>query len=197
MWLFCIALVSYFFLHSLLASDRVKNVLYTWIPKSYYRLLYNGFALVSLVPVYAMYQNASPSEFLFVILWIKRLGMLGLLLGSVLLFLSLGQYNKAEFSGFAQLKSNGKPVHSSLLTKGLNAWVRHPLYFSMLILIWSVFWYLPKEVHLALATITTVYLYVGACLEERKLLRYFGENYAKYQKKVPMLIPLKQFRESK
>jgi len=37
--------------------------------------------------------------------------------------------------------------------------------------------------------ILTSYLIVGTYLEEKKLVREFGENYRNYQKKVSMLIP--------
>ena len=35
----------------------------------------------------------------------------------------------------------------------------------------------------------TVYVLVGATLEERKLLHQFGQAYAEYRKHTPMLIP--------
>jgi protein-S-isoprenylcysteine O-methyltransferase Ste14 len=35
----------------------------------------------------------------------------------------------------------------------------------------------------------TVYILIGATLEERDLLRHFGEKYASYRKRVAMLIP--------
>jgi protein-S-isoprenylcysteine O-methyltransferase Ste14 len=35
----------------------------------------------------------------------------------------------------------------------------------------------------------TVYILIGALFEERKLLREFGEAYAEYRRRTPMLIP--------
>jgi len=35
----------------------------------------------------------------------------------------------------------------------------------------------------------TIYVLVGAYFEERKLLRDFGEAYAEYKRKTPMLVP--------
>ena len=35
----------------------------------------------------------------------------------------------------------------------------------------------------------TVYILIGAHFEERKLLREFGEDYARYKENTPMLLP--------
>jgi protein-S-isoprenylcysteine O-methyltransferase Ste14 len=37
-------------------------------------------------------------------------------------------------------------------------------------------------------------LIVGTCLEEKKLIREFGEKYIAYQKRVSMLIPYRWLR---
>jgi len=36
----------------------------------------------------------------------------------------------------------------------------------------------------------TAYFVIGSRLEERKLVREFGENYRRYQQSVPALMPL-------
>jgi protein-S-isoprenylcysteine O-methyltransferase Ste14 len=41
----------------------------------------------------------------------------------------------------------------------------------------------------------TLYIIIGAYFEERKLLRDFGDAYAGYKRKTPMLIPLRLFGE--
>ena len=69
----------------------------------------------------------------------------------------------------------------------LYRFMRHPIYsFSLLIL-----WLAPVMSNnlLAAAVGITLYILVGARLEERKLLRQFGEDYHAYQQKVPMFIP--------
>jgi len=44
-----------------------------------------------------------------------------------------------------------------------------------------------------IATITTAYIFIGATLEERKLVDIFGAAYQKYQQDVPMLFPFNAF----
>jgi protein-S-isoprenylcysteine O-methyltransferase Ste14 len=74
-----------------------------------------------------------------------------------------------------------------LVTDGWYAYVRHPLYLGTLIL----FWLVPEMTvnRLAIIAALSIYLVVGAYFEERKLLKDFGEAYAEYKAKTPMLIP--------
>ena len=49
----------------------------------------------------------------------------------------------------------------------------------------------PNDAMFAFALISTIYLILGSRLEEEKLVAQFGEAYRKYQREVPMLVPLK------
>lgn len=76
-----------------------------------------------------------------------------------------------------------------LIVHGPYFWVRHPIYFFMLVLIWST-----PEMNLdrlIFNTLWTVWIVVGSYFEERDLVSEFGESYRQYQKIVPMLIPWK------
>ncbi len=66
-------------------------------------------------------------------------------------------------------------------------WVRHPLYFFMLVLIWST----PEmnSDRIVFNVLWTFWIIYGSYLEERDLVAVFGATYCRYQETVPMLLP--------
>lgn len=191
MGLFTILLILYFALHSLLASTKVKQYLkQRIIPLRYYRLMYNVFALVALIPVYFSYQSLDKS-LIFHSNILKWIGGLLLVVGLMTLWKALKGYDLSAFAGTYQYRAKKEEAAGQLITSGLNAHVRHPLYFAALLLIWGGFLFATHLPMLLFASITTSYLWLGTKLEEQKLLLQFGEAYADYQQRVPMLIPLR------
>ena len=189
LFIFALLLLAYFVVHSVLASQQVKNRLIdTWIAKKYYRFVYNAIAIISLVPVLFAFQQLR-SPFLFVSPIVGYIGMGTSITGILLLVYALSQYNLSEFSGLQQWRAELNPSPHTLKKNGMNALVRHPLYFAGLIIIWGGFMYTPSLKVLVAASIATLYLYVGTKLEEQKLVVEFGEEYKAYQKKVGILIP--------
>ena len=89
-----------------------------------------------------------------------------------------------------------KEVSAQLETTGLHQYVRHPLYFGTLLVVWSLWLLMPSMAHLIGVSMITLYTLIGTILEEKKLLREYGTAYAQYMEKVPMLIPYKIFTSS-
>ena len=85
---------------------------------------------------------------------------------------------------------SGKPPRSPQFSvNGPYLWVRHPLYFFVLLLIWAC----PELTvdRLIFNILWTFWIYLGTVLEEKDLVADFGEVYRQYQGSVPMLIPWK------
>jgi protein-S-isoprenylcysteine O-methyltransferase Ste14 len=76
-----------------------------------------------------------------------------------------------------------------LVIRGPYRWVRHPMYLLTLVMIWTQ----PDLTadRLLFNLLWSGWLLVGSVLEERDLVAAFGEPYREYQRKVPMLLPLR------
>ena len=178
-------------IHSALADHRVKasfrqrfgDKAYRW-----YRLGYNVFAALSLLPVLLAYWLlpdrvlwTAPGLWQWVMQGLRLIGLSGLV-GAVF-HTSVG-----EFAGVAQLRphfdlDSAEPLRLS----GLYCCVRHPIYFFSLLLIW----FAPQVTvnQLTIAALFTLYFYWGARHEETGLRAVYGPAYEAYQQHVPMLFP--------
>jgi len=174
--------------HSLLASPGFKNSIRRTLGNGamkFYRLFYNLFAVISIVPVLYLMVTLPDRPLYQVPLPWNYLMLAGQGISVILLLGAVLQTDVLSFVGLRQLTEGEKT--GSLVTNGLYRFVRHPLYtFSLLIL-----WLSPSMsvnsfiVYLAL----TIYVLIGIVFEERKLLREFGQEYADYKSVTPMLIP--------
>jgi protein-S-isoprenylcysteine O-methyltransferase Ste14 len=184
------AISLYGLVHSLLASLTVKARIQRWLGEwagRTYRLAYNLFAVISLLPVLAL-PALLPDQRLYVIPFPLALFTLVLQgLAVVALAVGLLQTGVWFFLGLSQLNGSNQAGSSQLVAHGLYRWVRHPLYSAGLVFIWLT--PLMTSNLLAFNLGATVYLVVGAMFEERKLLREFGQEYASYRARTPMLVP--------
>ncbi len=77
-----------------------------------------------------------------------------------------------------------------LVTTGIYAYIRHPLYASLLYLAWGVYAKAPWSViGLLLAAAASIFLYLTALKEEEENVRSFGAEYEAYMKKTRRFIP--------
>jgi methanethiol S-methyltransferase len=177
--------LAYGFIHTVLAMNSVKNI-FKGISK-YYRLIYNGLAILLILPI-LNYQFSIPSELLLEKSLLNQiLGGLMMTSGLFLAYKALTSYDLKEFIGTQYLQQSPNP--STFKTDELSSVVRHPLYLGILVFLWGWFGFSGLLSSLVTALALSIYIRIGIYFEEKKLVEQFGRVYQDYQKKVPMLIP--------
>ncbi len=104
--------------------------------------------------------------------------------------------------GVHGLRTRGRPVKvderaellalertTELVTTGVFAYIRHPLYASLLFLAWGVFFKRPGVAAGVLALTATAFLFATARVEEAEDLRYYGERYREYMARTKRFVP--------
>ena len=78
---------------------------------------------------------------------------------------------------------------TKLVTEGIYAHIRHPLYCSLLFLAWGAFFKHPSWAGGCIASVATLFLYITGKIEEIENLKFFGESYREYIRQSKMFIP--------
>lgn len=189
---YALAWVSFGLVHSLLAHPPVNRAM-ARIFGAGTRLVYNLIATVHLGGVLLAGVWLLGDAPLFPLpLW--ALGLLWAMAGAgaVVLLAALREYDRDRFLGTWQLRhgvgANEDEPDEPLVTRGLHAYVRHPLYSGAFLLLWGL---AQSPLGLATAVWASLYFLIGTWFEERKLLRRYEADYEAYRARVPAFIPWK------
>jgi len=181
----------FFIQHSGMIRASFRNRLSSVIPRYYFSAIYSivsGIVLIVVVLLWqtsrtVLFQIQGPLQLLPRAICL--LGIAGFIWGVRALgtFDPFGRISIVAHIRRKQLRS------TNLVVRGPYFWVRHPLYFFMLVIIWSV----PgvNSDRLLFNVVWTFWIVIGSYLEEKDLVAEFGEKYRFYQKIVPMLLPWK------
>ena len=184
--------LSFGFGHSILADARVKARLKPLF-RAGYRLAYNLFAVLHVLGVVGVGWWLLGDGVAF-----ERASLLRILQGTAslagagVLLVALFSYDLGRFAGTAQLRASaqGKFLDDEepLRLEGLHRYMRHPIYAGAFLLLWGR---IVDEFTLATALWASLYLWIGAAFEDRRLIARFGESYARYRDAVPAFLPWK------
>lgn len=111
-----------------------------------------------------------------------------------LLPLSLGVHSLRARGNPAQQR-DGDPAllgfekTTTLVTTGVYHYIRHPMYSSLLLLTWGIYFKSPSLTGTILATTATLLLIATARADEAECIHFFGPSYQEYMKKTKMFIP--------
>lgn len=187
-----LVLLSIFALqHSIMARPEFKQWWTQFIPPAIERSTYVLLSSLALLLIYWQWRPMTDiiwevqSQAGVVILY----GLFAL--GWLIVLLSTFMINHFDLFGLKQVYENLRGVDSrppGFNVRFLYGVVRHPIMLGFII----AFWAIPVMTagHLLFSIVTTLYILIAVkFLEERDLRRSLGEQYAEYQKTVPMLIP--------
>ncbi len=178
--------------HSLMARQWFKRAWTRIVPEPVERSTYVLFSSLALLLLFWQWQPMGG------LIWdvenqVGRLLIFGLyFFGWALLLLCTILIDHFDLFGLRQvwLYLRGREyVPVNFRTPWLYRQVRHPLYLSWLI----IFWATPRmtAAHLVFALATTAYIFIAIQLEERDLIRSFGDDYRRYREQTPMILPLR------
>jgi protein-S-isoprenylcysteine O-methyltransferase Ste14 len=189
----CLAL--FFTHHSVMARARAKLAIARFVPPAVERSTYVLVATLAIVLLMSLWRplpqivwqaGGAVRMVTLVVFW---LGVLVTLAGSHML-------DGLELFGVRQVLAHfrGRTLSGTpFRTPGLYRLVRHPMMSGMLMSFWAA----PTmtQGRLLLAAAMTGYIFAAVkWLEERDLRKAFGAEYERYQREVPMLLPVRMPR---
>jgi len=181
--------ILFFVQHSWMVRRSFKQWLAGIIPKHYLEAVYAIASGIALLAVVVLWQDSRQ------IIWQATNGWWLAMRVIFLLALAAGVWGGLSLQGFDSfglrpIRRRFRPERLRppvLVVQGAYRWVRHPLYFVMLLMIWS---YPVLTIdRLLFNMLWTLWIVIGTVLEERDLAADFGNDYCEYQRNVPMLLP--------
>lgn len=176
----------YFLLHSLLASLFVKRLAESVLGRAFrfYRIGYSIFALGGLVALMWLNGSINASFFIEPEGILRILSFVLTLMGAMVIQTAFRQYRLSSFVGF-----DSEP--SVLRRHGILGVIRHPIYSGIILITMGLFLFVPNMPTLISCMSIFIYIPIGIALEEKKLVKEYGQQYLDYCKEVPALIPRK------
>ena len=179
----------FFAQHSIMIRQSFRRFAERFIPEVYGSVLYSISSGAVLAAVIVLWQGSdtmlasAEGTFRIALRVVFFLSMAGF-------YLAVRTLKHFDAFGTARIMSHLKerqPREMPFVVAGAYRIVRHPLYFLNLTAIWAY----PDLTadRLVFNVLWTIWIVAGTLLEEKDLIREFGNKYLDYQRDVPMLIP--------
>jgi protein-S-isoprenylcysteine O-methyltransferase Ste14 len=173
--------------HSLVVRPRVRDAVSRRIPAHLDRALYTATASVLFLLVCWLWRPVPGEAYRLGAPW-SWLATAVQVSGVWLTVVGSRAMDPLELAGIRQALQapHGSPAHVPLQTRGAYRFVRHPIYLGWVLLVFGA----PEMTgtRLVFAIASTLYLVVAVPLEERALVARFGNEYRRYQRRVPWRI---------
>jgi len=183
--------LMFFVQHSIMIRKGFRNRLTAVVPHHYQGALFTAASSAALIILVLFWQNSNQA---LISLqgesrWVAHVIFFASLIGIVWGTRALRSFDMFGIQPILAHIRTSRLVTMPLTIQGPYRWTRHPLYFFILVMIWSC----PDVTmdRLLFNILFTAWIVLGTLLEERDLVAEFGKTYFNYQSKVPMLIPWK------
>jgi len=188
-WDFALSMI-FFVQHSGMVRRSVRSRLSALIPQWCYPAAYAIASGAALALVVLLWQPSQVGwyELQGFARWAARLLSLLAVAGLAWGAASLGAFDMFGIAAIRWHRRGRSPRPSEFVVSGPYRYVRHPLYFLVLVVIWSAAPQLSPD-RLLFNLVWTAWLVAGTVFEERDLVAQFGAAYTEYQRRVPMLLP--------
>ncbi|MFW9958471.1 MAG: methyltransferase family protein [Candidatus Odinarchaeota archaeon] len=173
--------------HSGVSSLRVKGrIIDRWGKKGYANIFYATSVLTLLIAflsmnfwgwLYFLTDPALVQPFLFIV---------GIILGFSGTIIAMSASKVISVSTVADMRTDRK---AELVTDGIYARVRHPLYLATILVFGAMAFLYPFPTVIVFVLSMIAYTMIGAYFEERKLVIHYGQEYLDYRKQAGFIFP--------
>ncbi len=183
--------LAFFLQHSGMIRRPFRGWLSRFVPERYLGLIYTLASSIAVLALVVLWQESAGT--LVAAEGPYRLALRAIFFGALLGSLWGTWSVKAVdmFGAEAVLRKTGETLPPApIVMRGPYRWVRHPIYLTTLLMIWSH----PDLTadRLLFNVLFTLWIVAGTWLEERDLVVVYGPAYQEYQRHVPMLIPYRK-----
>ncbi|MCK5266117.1 MAG: isoprenylcysteine carboxylmethyltransferase family protein [Candidatus Thorarchaeota archaeon] len=173
--------------HSGLSSLRVKErIIDKWGKEGYARI----FNFTSILTLLIAFLSMNFWNWLYFITDPSQIQSLPFGLGILFAIAGIAVAAKASqvisVSTVSDMRTDRKP---ELITGGLYAQIRHPLYLATILIFGAMALIYPFPVVIVFALSMIAYTIIGAYFEERKLVLQYGDEYNEYKKQAGFILP--------
>ncbi|MFW9787041.1 MAG: methyltransferase family protein [Candidatus Thorarchaeota archaeon] len=173
--------------HSGLSAWRIKTgIIKRWGKTGYARI----FTITSIFTLLIAFLSMNFRNWFYFILAPATINlallMFGVISGVLGAVLAVMASRVISVSTVADMQPDRK---AELITSGLYSRIRHPLYLAVFLLFGALALIYPFPVVIVFSLSMISYTIIGAYLEEKKLIKYYGDEYLEYKKKTGFILP--------
>ena len=188
-------LMQFPILHSFLLTTTGRKILRLFSPRNFGKTLETtNYATIASIQLLLLFLLWSPSNIIFYDLKYPNniLNTILFIISWVLLSISsfqAGYQVQTGSLGWTSMFFSRKPIFPPMPTKGLFKLIRHPIYLSFCLVLWT-----PPTMTLDLFLVAltySLYCFFAPMFKEKRFIKIYGKSFVNYKKNTPYFFPIK------